>query len=131
MALSSSQPEAGTLLGPDDPPPAQVLNQAGQAPVLIVCDHASRAVPRRLGTLGLDEAELMRHIGWDIGAAEVTRHLAETLGAPAVLSGYSRLVADCNRRVDDPSCMPEVSDGTAVPGNRRLSPAQRARRAAE
>jgi predicted N-formylglutamate amidohydrolase len=88
-------------------------------------------VPKSLGTLGLDEAELMRHIGWDIGAAEVARLLAEAIGAAAVLSGYSRLVADCNRRIDDPSCMPEESDGTKVPGNRGLSPEARAVRAAE
>jgi predicted N-formylglutamate amidohydrolase len=117
------------LLGPGDPPAVEVLDPAGTAPVLVVCDHAGRAVPRRLGGLGVDEAALMRHIGWDIGAAEVTRHLVRLLDAPAVLSGYSRLVADCNRRLEDPSCMPEVSDGTEVPGNRALSAADRAARA--
>jgi predicted N-formylglutamate amidohydrolase len=132
--MSPSAPSAGVdaagLLGPDDPPPVEVLDPGGRAPVLLICDHASRAVPQRLGKLGVDDAALMRHIGWDIGAAEVTRHLVRRLDAPAVLSGYSRLVADCNRRLGDPSCMPEVSDGTEVPGNRGLTAADRAARAA-
>jgi predicted N-formylglutamate amidohydrolase len=131
MSSSASRrsPDDRSLLGPGDPPPVEVLDPQGNAPVLLVCDHASRAVPRRLGSLGVDEVALMRHIGWDIGAAEVTRHLVRLLDAPAVLSGYSRLVADCNRRLDDPSCMPEVSDGTEVRGNRALSAEARAARA--
>jgi predicted N-formylglutamate amidohydrolase len=124
------RPAEEGLLGPGDPPPVQVLDPSGEAPVLLLCDHASRAVPQVLDKLGVDEAALMRHIGWDIGAAEVTRHLVRLLDAPAVMTGYSRLVLDCNRRLDDPTCMPEVSDGTEVPGNRGLSVGDRAARAA-
>ncbi len=117
-----------TLLGPDDPPPFEILHPAGRAPLLIICDHASRAMPRALGRLGLDETLLMRHIGWDIGAAEVTRRLAALLDAPAVLCGYSRLVIDCNRGLGDPTSIPEESDGVAVPGNTGLTPAARVAR---
>jgi predicted N-formylglutamate amidohydrolase len=87
-------------------------------------------VPRALGELGLAPATFDRHIAWDIGAAEVARHLAKALDAPLVLSGYSRLVIDLNRRLDDPTSIPEVSDGVLVPGNRALTAAERARRAA-
>jgi predicted N-formylglutamate amidohydrolase len=118
------------LLGRDDPPPFEVLGARRKGQILIICDHASRAVPRRLGQLGLDDEKLNRHIGWDIGAAEVTRRLAERLDAPAVLAGYSRLVVDCNRNVEDPTAIPEASDGVVVPGNRGLSPAARAARIA-
>jgi predicted N-formylglutamate amidohydrolase len=124
------EPPLPKLLGPDDPQPVEIIDPRGAASVLLVCDHASRAVPRSLGRLGLDESALMQHIGWDIGAAEVTRHLGGRLDAPAVLSGFSRLVVDCNRRLEDPSAMPAVSDGTAVPGNRDLAPASRALRVA-
>ena len=123
--------DAVSLLCSADPPPVELFNESGRAPVLLVCDHASRAVPRCLDRLGLDDAVLMRHIGWDIGAAEVTRHLGRRFDAPGVLSGYSRLVVDCNRRPDDPSSIPAVSDGVAVPGNRDLcAAAVAARRAA-
>jgi len=117
-----------SLLGPDDPPPVEVLHPERRAPLLVICDHASRAIPRALGRLGLDDAVLMRHIGWDIGAAQVVRRLAELLDAPAVLCGYSRLVIDCNRGLGDPTSIPEVSDGVAVPGNVGLTPAARVAR---
>jgi predicted N-formylglutamate amidohydrolase len=126
---SANLASAGTaLLGPDDPPPFDILHPERRAPLLIICDHASRAMPRALGRLGLDETLLMRHIGWDIGAAEVTRRLAALLDAPAVLCGYSRLVIDCNRGLGDPTSIPEESDGVAVPGNVGLTPAARVAR---
>jgi predicted N-formylglutamate amidohydrolase len=71
--------------------------------------------------LGLPTAELQRHIAWDIGAAGVTERLSEIFNAPAVLSGVSRLVIDCNRHLDSPGLIPETSDGTAIPGNLLLS----------
>lgn len=117
------------LLGPDDPPPFALHNPAGGAPVLIVCDHAGRALPRALGRLGLDDWVLDRHVAWDIGSASVARGLAERLDAPAVLAGYSRLVVDLNRRLDDPSAFARVSDGIAIPANLELGPDERDRRA--
>jgi predicted N-formylglutamate amidohydrolase len=113
------------LLLPEDPPPVEFRHRNGKRPVMLVCDHASRAVPKRLGNLGLSDTELRRHIGWDIGAAAVTRRLAPLLDAPAILSGYSRLVVDCNRHPDDPTSIPPVSDGTVVPGNQDLDRAAR------
>ncbi len=127
--MPESAPSPTTpLLAADDPPPFEIVHPERRAPLLIICDHASRAIPRALGRLGLDDAVLLRHIGWDIGAAQVTRRLAELLDAPAVLCGYSRLVIDCNRGLGDPTSIPEVSDGVAVPGNVGLTPAARVAR---
>ncbi len=92
---------------------------------MLCCDHASRAVPRALGTLGLDEAQRSRHIAWDIGAGALAESLAQRLQLPLVTAGYSRLVIDCNRALDDPTSILEVSDGTRVPGNLALSHADR------
>ncbi len=114
---------------PGDPPPFTILNAQGAVPAVLLCDHASNAVPAALDDLGLDEAARSRHIAWDIGAAEVTRHLTKILDAPAALSGYSRLVVDCNRSHDDPTAMRQISDGTIVPGNRGLDATARALRA--
>ena len=122
--------EAGAPLGAplraaDEPPPFEICNPDGPAPLVLLCDHASGFIPRALDALGLDEAQLARHIAFDIGIAEVTRRLAERLDAPAVLSGFSRLIVDPNRGLDDPTLMPQISDGVVVPGNRALSPAAR------
>jgi predicted N-formylglutamate amidohydrolase len=132
-AMSTIDPppdHSPTLLGADDPPAFEIVNAAGRAPVLLICDHAGRAVPRRLAGLGLGDAALALHVAWDIGAAAVTRRLAVLLDAPAVLAGYSRLVIDCNRSLDDPTSIAGESDGIAVPGNFGLSAAGRAARAA-
>ncbi len=97
--------------------------------LLLLCDHASNALPPGWGTLGLAPERLEQHIAWDIGAAAVTRHLARILGAPALLSGYSRLFIDCNRALGTPNSIPEESDGVAVPANKALSTAERLHRA--
>ncbi len=109
-------------------PAFEIVNPAGGRRALIICDHASAAVPPVLENLGLAPEELARHIAWDIGAADVARRLSVLLDVPAVLAGTSRLVIDCNRLADDPSAMPEVSDGTVVPGNRNLDDRERERR---
>jgi len=120
-----------SLLAATDPPAVELCHAAGKAAVLLTCDHASRAVPVALDKLGLTEIVLAQHIGWDIGAAAVTRRLAPMLDAPAVLAGYSRLVIDCNRRPDDPSSIPAASDGIAIPGNAALDAAARQARRAQ
>jgi len=102
----------------------------GRARCLVVCDHAGRKIPRRLGTLGLPEHELRRHIGWDIGAADVTRRLALLLDAQAVLCHSSRLVIDPNRKPGGLGSIPEISDGTFVPANQDLGAAEIRRRLA-
>lgn len=104
------------------------FNPRGRAPVLLLCDHAGRRVPEGLDFLGITEEELSRHIGWDIGAADVTYRLARLLDAPAILDHASRLLIDPNRRPYTPSSIPEVVDGTEIPGNRHLSPAEVRRR---
>jgi predicted N-formylglutamate amidohydrolase len=102
----------------------ELCNRGGSAPVLLLCDHAGRWVPPELQNLGLPPMEIARHIGWDIGAADVTRQLARLLDAPAVLCHVSRLVIDPNRKPGDPSSIPVISDGTLVPANQDLSPEQ-------
>jgi predicted N-formylglutamate amidohydrolase len=83
----------------------------------MVCDHAGRAIPRRLDTLGLPAAALEEHIAWDIGALGLSRRLAEALDAGLVHQTYSRLVIDCNRAPDHPGSIVTVSDGSTIPGN--------------
>src|SRR5262252_11041054 len=103
------EPASVDLFGPGDPPPFAIVNPAGLGRALLIADHAGRAIPRRLGRLGLDEAALARHIGWDIGIESATRALSALLDAPAAIAGYSRLVIDCNRRLDDPTSIAQIS----------------------
>jgi len=79
------------LLSAEEGAPFEVLERDGPSPFFIVCDHAGRLIPRALGSLGLSEDELARHIAWDIGAAGVARRLAAALAAHTVLQRFSRL----------------------------------------
>jgi predicted N-formylglutamate amidohydrolase len=123
--------EAPRLLGPDDPPAFTLIGPEAPSPFLLIADHAGQAVPAALGRLGLSQAELDRHIGWDIGIAGTTVKLAALLNATAVLQIYSRLVIDCNRPLTAPGSIAAISDGTPVPANQAVSDSQRAQRVAE
>ena len=102
-----------------------VLPGLADAGLIILCDHAGNALPPGYGTLGLAEAQLQRHIAYDIGAAAITRQLSARLGVPAVMTHYSRLLIDPNRGADDPTLIMRLSDGAVVPGNRHLTPEER------
>ncbi|WP_255607755.1 N-formylglutamate amidohydrolase [Ancylobacter sp. Lp-2] len=104
--------------------PFERIEGDAAASLLLICDHASNALPARYGTLGLPPAELERHIGYDIGGAGVTRALASALGCPAVLSHFSRLLIDPNRGEDDPTLVMRLSDGAIIPGNRHADAAE-------
>jgi predicted N-formylglutamate amidohydrolase len=98
------------------------------AGLLVLCDHATNALPSEYGTLGLPATELERHIGYDIGAAAVTRQVAKALDAPAIMTRFSRLLIDPNRGLDDPTLIMRISDGAVVPGNRHLDEEERLKR---
>ena len=119
------------LLEPDDPPAVTVIRPDAASPFLLVCDHAGNRIPRKLGTLGVSEADRRRHIAWDVGAAEMAQGVSERLDAPLVLQRYSRLVIDCNRDPKVGSAMPPVSEITEIPGNRDLDPREVEARIAE
>ncbi|MEJ2516196.1 MAG: N-formylglutamate amidohydrolase [Gammaproteobacteria bacterium] len=127
-AVKGQSSHAFALIGPGEPAPFRVFNPKGRASALVVCDHASRRIPAALNNLGLDELALGRHIASDIGAAEVAERLAKRIDAPAVLAGYSRLVVDCNRQLQDPTSILAVSDGEFIPGNHGLSAEQKQER---
>lgn len=116
------------LIGPGEPGPVSILNEQGRAGVLLAGDHVSNRIPKALNQLGLDDSVLDQHVAHDIGAGKLLAHLSAHLDAPAVLAGYSRLVVDLNRGLEDPSVIPDVSDNIAIPGNRNLSREERARR---
>jgi predicted N-formylglutamate amidohydrolase len=132
MEASTAGETGGTvpnLLEAGDPPPFELINPDGKARLVLFSDHAGRAIPRKLARLGLSDAELDQHIGWDIGIGALARRLAAALDAPAVVGTYSRLVIDCNRRLNDPTSIAQESDRIPVPGNRGLSEADRKARA--
>ena len=67
------------LLEADDPPPVTVVRPDGGSPFLLVCDHAGNRIPRKLGTLGVSQADRRRPSAWDVGAAEMAQRVSEWL----------------------------------------------------
>ncbi|MBB4194737.1 putative N-formylglutamate amidohydrolase [Rhizobium aethiopicum] len=97
----------------------------GQSPVLLVCEHASNALPARFGDLGLPSEALSSHIAWDPGALAVARVISQALDATLVYQRFSRLIYDCNRPPSSPGAMPETSEIYAIPGNKDLTAEER------
>jgi predicted N-formylglutamate amidohydrolase len=112
----------------DWPAPVSLINAGGTSDIVLICEHASNHMPKEYGRLGVSEADLQRHIAWDIGAAAVTRGLSQLLDAPAFLGTYSRLLVDLNRPFGVPSSMPVRSECTDIPGNAGLTDDERQRR---
>lgn len=103
--------------------PTLTLGEDRHSRWLITCDHATNRVPPWVngGDLGLPAEDMARHIAYDVGASGVAIRLAERLGAPAVLSNFSRLVIDPNRGLDDPTLVMRIYDQSIIPANRRLT----------
>ncbi|MBT9371071.1 N-formylglutamate amidohydrolase [Rhizobium sp. CSW-27] len=117
------------LLAEADGEPVAVDNPHGRGEVLLVCEHASRRLPAALGTMGLDDEALASHIAWDPGALAVSRIMARQLDAVLIHQRFSRLVYDCNRPPQSPGAIREVSEIYRIPGNEKLSDAEKAARA--
>jgi len=110
----------------------EALNTSAQSNVLILCDHASNRVPAAVngGSLGISEADMNRHIAFDIGTRETALLIAEALQAPMLASRFSRLVIDPNRGEDDPTILMKIYDHTIVEGNRHADAVEKQRRIA-
>lgn len=127
MGAQMALPNDAVPLRPGE---VEIIGGDFAAGVLLLCDHATNAVPAELDALGLPPQQLERHIAYDIGAAEMTRAMAAALGAPAVLSNFSRLLIDPNRGRDDPTLVMRISDGALVPANAGIDEAGIAERIA-
>ena len=116
------------LIGPDEGPVVEM--REGDGPFVVACEHASNRLPRALGSLGLSQSDLERHIAWDPGAAEVADGLAARLGGDLLKQRFSRLAIDCNRSPELPDAIATLSEDTTIPGNLGLTAAAREDRVA-
>ena len=112
------------MLHVPDRPPFELVPALSEtdplSDVVLLCDHASNAVPAEIGSLGLPAEDMNRHIAFDVGARGVTLRMAETLGIGAILSTFSRLVIDPNRGEQDPTLVMKLYDGSIIEGNRHV-----------
>lgn len=108
--------------------PFEIIEGDRSQGLVLLADHAGRALPAEYGDLGLPAAEFERHIAYDIGVEALIRELAAALDAPAVMAHFSRLLIDANRGEDDPTLIRQLYDGTVIPANYPMSEEERERR---
>lgn len=118
-----------TLIEPSEGPAFAVRRPDAASEIVLICEHASKTMPKALGTMGLDAAKLASHIAWDIGAQRLAEMLSDRLDATLVSQRFSRLAYDCNRPPEAAGAYPERSEIYDVPGNVGLSARDKARRA--
>ncbi len=109
------------LLSEDDPPVFLIERAQGSSAFVLTCDHAGRAIPRKLARLSLSEHELSTHVAWDLVVAELGRQLSTRLDAFLIMHNYSRLVIDANRPPDAPDSIPTLCEHTRIAANEGLS----------
>ena len=100
----------------------EILSGNDDTGLILLADHTTNRLPPSYGSLGLPPEAFARHIAYDIGIEGLTRALSASLGVPAVLSCFSRLLIDPNRGEDDPTLIMKISDGAIVPGNHPITP---------
>jgi len=122
---------ASTLIGKTDPAPVEMIHGDAVSDLVLICEHAGRAIPKSLGSLGISADVLNSHRGWDIGAAEVARKISGQLESPLIMQCYSRLVIDCNRPPFTAESIPYSSDCVDIPGNINASHSEKAERVRE
>ena len=71
--------------------------------VIVTCEHGGNLVPpAHAASFAGQEAVLASHRGWDPGALELGRQLAEAVAAPFFQSTVTRLLIDLNRSIGHP-----------------------------
>jgi predicted N-formylglutamate amidohydrolase len=106
----------------------EVVRGAVDAPLFLSCEHASERLPEPFVWPEADRRLVGTHWAYDLGARELTLELAAALEASAVLSRFTRLLADPNRPEDHGDLFRTVAEGEYVHFNRAISPSERALR---
>ncbi|MBC7444213.1 MAG: N-formylglutamate amidohydrolase [Polaromonas sp.] len=94
-----------------DNPKASGSRDAGDA-LVITCEHGGHGVPPAYAALFAGHEELLlTHRGWDMGALEMARQLAQALDAPLFAATTTRLLIDLNRSIGHRQLYSEVTRG--------------------
>lgn len=76
--------------------------------IIITCEHAGNEIPAVYGHLFEGNKEILKtHRGWDIGALELAKALAEHLHTTPYINSVSRLLIDLNRSLHHPDLFSE------------------------
>jgi predicted N-formylglutamate amidohydrolase len=102
-----------------------VERRSTRYPVILTCEHASERMPEPFRFPEEDTWLVGTHWAYDLGAAELTRELADALGTGAVLSRFSRLLIDPNRSPTAPDLFRKIAEGRPIALNRDVGDEER------
>jgi predicted N-formylglutamate amidohydrolase len=90
--------------------------------VIVTCEHGGNSVPPAYANLFVDHAELLpTHRGWDPGAADLGREMAEALGAAFFVGSVTRLLIDLNRSIGHRQLHSEATRGLSRSERREIA----------
>lgn len=98
------------------------------ARIFLTCEHASAYFPHPWSMNEKDARLQDSHWLVDIGAARITKDLAHTLKAPAVLSRFSRIIVDANRDKQAENLILRSAENEPIYLNQNLDKAEYQRR---
>ena len=101
-----------------------------RTPVVLLCEHASEALPEPWSWSQADQRLRGTHWAIDIGVAELCRELVHELGCSALLARFTRLLIDANRPLSASTLMRTMADGNVVALNQNVDSDDRAARIA-
>ncbi len=80
--------------------------------LIVTCEHAGNFVPPRYRNAFASQEEILwTHSGWDAGALETAKLIAEEFDASLHTNTMTRLVIDFNRTLGNPEVFSGVSSG--------------------
>ena len=99
----------------------EIVRAGNDARVILTCEHASERMPEPWRWPDADLRLVGTHWAFDLGAADLTRELADRTSAVGVLARFSRLLVDPNRAEHEPSLFRDVAEGLPVILNRAIA----------
>ena len=109
--------------------PYFIYNKNEDSKIILLCDHASKVIPRKYKNLGLSQKNINKHIGCDIGALKLAKIISKKINSTLIYSGYSRLLIDCNRALKEKDAFIKKSEDIIIPGNLKINRAEKILRA--
>jgi len=94
----------------DDVTTGASLTHAGGDQLVITCEHGGREVPHAFAALFSGrEALLGSHRGWDAGALDLARQMANAFRVPLHAATTTRLLVDLNRSIGHRQLFSEIT----------------------
>ena len=107
---------------------SEILRPHELGPLVLSCDHASPRLPAPWRWSAADQWILGTHWSFDLGAAKITRALAQRLRCPAVLARFTRLLIDPNRESEDDTLLRREAESRPIALNQNVTNDEREHR---